>query len=64
MNTPLITWLAVITVMAIIGIAELIKYYRNPHRHHTLQHHHPIITMGNERDEFFIPGDSALDDED
>lgn len=55
MNTPLLTWLFIIGVVAIIFAIDAMSSYRKKHRHRAHAHH--VIDSGSEREILFIPGD-------
>ena len=55
MNTPLLTWLFIIGIVAIIFAIDALTSYRKNHRAGTHAHH--VIDSGSEREIFFIPGD-------
>lgn len=67
MATPLIIWfliMTVITVILAIRIAAAGRRYRvhpmrvRSHYHHQSHHRtHPLVTLGSEREELFVPGD-------
>lgn len=54
MNTPLIAWVCIAAAIALLIMAHIIKATC----HHSVHsHRHHFIEIGNERDEFFVPGD-------
>lgn len=59
MNTPIIVWLSVIGMFAMFLIIRVaIRIIRHFHGIHPSK----IISIGSEREEFFVPGDISLDD--
>lgn len=62
LNIPLITWCIIVAVMTGLVLARLF------HKMHIsrLQHQHSghVLTIGNEREEFFIPGDVIKEKDD
>lgn len=55
MNTPLITWCAIIALFVVILVIKII----NTARRHT-RHSHSVIEIGKESEEFYMPGDEWL----
>lgn len=54
METPLLIW----GIVIVIGVcAALIHAIRNAHKEHRRLNRHRIITMGDESQEMFVPGD-------
>lgn len=62
LNIPLITWCIIVAVMTGLVFARLF------HKIHIskLQHQHSghLLTIGSEREEFFIPGDAITEKDD
>ena len=64
MNTPLLTWIVVISSQILLLVAFIIHHFnekrranvRAVHTHRDNRHNH-ILTVGSEREEFFCPGD-------
>lgn len=58
MNTPLITWSCIVGLFLLLVIVRsthsLISYRNRKHR---------FVTLGSEREEFFIPGDPVNEDD-
>lgn len=66
MNTILVTWILVVVGIAVAAAVEGLLFYRRTQRlkqHAKREHHHaPILSMGQESDEFFVPGDAMPDE--
>ncbi|MDE6300949.1 MAG: hypothetical protein K2M19_04475 [Muribaculaceae bacterium] len=58
MNIPLITWSAVVTLLAVTAIVHLYHTLR-----FGLRHNHKLIEIGRDSDEFFVPGDDMYSDD-
>ncbi|MBO4942234.1 MAG: hypothetical protein J6C95_02250 [Muribaculaceae bacterium] len=55
MNTPLITWAAVVALISLIAVLRIGI---------SLKHRCHIFEIGNEREEIFIPGDPLPENDD
>jgi len=53
METPLITWSCIAALFIAILVFNLLRAAR--HAAHTRRH--PMVELGTEREEFFVPGD-------
>lgn len=59
LNVPLVTWCVIAFAMvALIIIRVCQKNYNQP------AHHRHLIEIGSERDEFFVPGDKLIKEDD
>ncbi|MCM1369495.1 MAG: hypothetical protein NC204_03890 [Candidatus Amulumruptor caecigallinarius] len=64
METPLLTWLLIIAVIAAIFVMDAVGFLRKnrnhtaSRKHHHLKHSQHIIGMGSEKEMFYVPGDS------
>lgn len=56
MNTPLLTWSVIVGLLIITTALRIMRAVR-----HNSKGHGPIIEIGTEREEFFIPGDYLHD---
>lgn len=64
-STPLITWCVVVAILLAAVIVSLaVSTHRRLHQRRIMRPAHRLIEIGNERDEFFIPGDIKLSDKD
>lgn len=65
MNVPVFTWCAIVVLFAAVLVYRIAVYFHRVHdaglRHHLMVHHHsqPFISMGSEREELYVPGDST-----
>lgn len=55
MSTPFITWAVIVAVAAAAIVFNLVRAVAGRLAHHHGRHH--FISLGSEREEFFIPGD-------
>lgn len=59
LNLPLVTWCVIAVAMATLVIVRICLHR---HRHH--HGHRPLIEFGSEREEFFVPGDRFVKNDD
>lgn len=60
MNIPLITWSVTLALVVLLIVCRFISACRFCNKGH-----HKIVEFGSEREEFFLPGDRIIsDDED
>ncbi len=61
MNTPIITWVLIVSILCIAVISRLFALIRFSNKR---KRGIRVLEIGSEREEFFIPGDSTdYDDE-
>ena len=66
MNIPLITWLCIALAMILIVIVRVFlsahdRQMNKQHQHVSNTPHRRLFEIGNERGEFFVPGDRLPD---
>lgn len=59
MDTPLITWISLVSALVVIFIIRFVYIARM-----SGSRRHRLFEIGSEREEIFIPGDKQSDDED
>lgn len=69
MTTPMITWISVAAFIAALVIIRTVlsafHSHQHRHAHSRARHlHHHLIEIGSEREEFFLPGDPDINDDD
>lgn len=58
MNNPLLTWSCIIGLMLLIVIIKVMRHLT------TKRHGHHLIELGSEYEEFYVPGDLPITDDD
>lgn len=65
MNVPLLTWACIVGLFVIVLLVKIFRPHRAAHPSRKPQRRHlPLLSIGSEREEFFIPGDPMSDNPD
>lgn len=59
LNLPLITWCVIVAAMTVLITVRLFHKGHNPAVRQHMQPHRHLMEIGNEREEFFVPGDKV-----
>lgn len=62
MTAPILSWLLIVGLLAVFLLARSYFVNKNRRKHSTSRHH--LVEMGDEMEEFYLPGDENKDDKD